>query len=153
MRLLGVHLIVKSTVQRKFGVYSKSSKKQYCTQRFLFSVLLWDLNYGNSTFQGVHEKLKPFLCSLCTTSFSKKSTLKMHIRSVHDKLRPFACDQCDAKFSQVSPCSILSWSSFRLIHTSAVFLLQKNRKFPISVLTQSYFLKYFYIFHFQTSSL
>ena len=51
--------------------------------------------------QGVHEKLKPFVCSLCSTSFSKKSTLKMHVRSVHDKLRPFTCDQCDAKFSQV----------------------------------------------------
>ena len=50
----------------------------------------------------VHEKKKPFLCTLCGNSYPSDHYLKSHIKSVHEGERRFKCPQCDAKFSQKS---------------------------------------------------
>jgi uncharacterized Zn-finger protein len=46
----------------------------------------------------VHEKLRPFECSICPAKFGKKFHLKTHVKGVHEKLRPFECSICKAKF-------------------------------------------------------
>ena len=60
--------------------------------------------------QVVHEGKKPFKCTLCDASFTKKSYMvthiasvhegKKHIESKHEKKRPYKCSKCDACFTQ-----------------------------------------------------
>ena len=46
----------------------------------------------------VHEKLKPFQCSHCESTFALKNTLKVHVRKVHGKMK--ACPHCETFFVQ-----------------------------------------------------
>ena len=39
--------------------------------------------------QTVHEGLKPFKCSICNSSFTRKPALKKHIKSVHENKNQF----------------------------------------------------------------
>jgi len=48
----------------------------------------------------VHEKEKPFKCDHCGTRFGQKANLDGHIRSVHEKEKPFKCDHCGTRFGQ-----------------------------------------------------
>lgn len=46
----------------------------------------------------VHEKLKPFRCQICESSFPYRDGLTRHIQMVHEKRRPFSCSFCSMKF-------------------------------------------------------
>ena len=43
-----------------------------------------------------HEGKKPFKCDICSSSFARKSNLKV----VHGGKKPFECDTCSDTFSQ-----------------------------------------------------
>ena len=47
----------------------------------------------------VHEGKKLYKCDTCQTSFSQKANLNGHIKKVHEKNKPFSCGSCNAKFS------------------------------------------------------
>ena len=44
---------------------------------------------------------KGVLCPVCYKIISKKSNLKVHLRSVHQKLRPYKCETCGRAFTQL----------------------------------------------------
>ena len=48
----------------------------------------------------VHDKLKPFICSICGYSCAKKNYLDKHMELVHSdsKVRPFKCLKCTSSF-------------------------------------------------------
>ena len=46
-------------------------------------------------------KQKPYVCPLCTESFSSKQELKKHTRA-HTGEKPYTCKQCSKSFSQVA---------------------------------------------------
>ena len=48
----------------------------------------------------VHLKLKPYVCDLFEMSFARKGHLKGHIKSIHEKIRPFECNQCKKSFAR-----------------------------------------------------
>ena len=50
--------------------------------------------------EAVHEGLKPFECPTCKKSFYEISHLKAHISEVHDKIKNFQCPKCDKKFGR-----------------------------------------------------
>ena len=50
----------------------------------------------------VHDKAKPFPCSICSSSFSTKSHLVRHIKQVHEGRKPHQCTICEASFHQKS---------------------------------------------------
>ena len=47
----------------------------------------------------VHDKLKPFNCSICSQQFSQKGHLNVHVKKVHEKLKQ-GCPHCDKSFHQ-----------------------------------------------------
>ena len=48
----------------------------------------------------VHEKKKPFVCSMCPSKFADKGHLDKHIGNVHEKKKPFVCSICPSKFAE-----------------------------------------------------
>lgn len=53
-----------------------------------------------SHVQQVHQKLRTYICHLCTKSFGKKSGLDRHILTVHEKMRNYYCDLCQKSFGE-----------------------------------------------------
>ena len=48
-----------------------------------------------------HEGIKPDIrCHLCNRSVATPSVLRNHMEQVHEKKRPYACTLCDLKFAQ-----------------------------------------------------
>ena len=47
----------------------------------------------------VHKGEKPFKCSICNYSASRKQHLDMHITSVHEGKKPFKCSICAGNFN------------------------------------------------------
>ncbi|XP_066294294.1 myoneurin-like [Branchiostoma lanceolatum] len=47
-----------------------------------------------------HTGEKPYHCSMCPARFSVKCNLKQHVKSMHLRDRPFKCDLCPADFTQ-----------------------------------------------------
>ena len=39
-------------------------------------------------------------CTICSKTFSRKTSLKVHIAAVHEGLKPFECPKCDKKFGR-----------------------------------------------------
>ncbi len=50
----------------------------------------------------VHEKIKPFKCTLCSYASSRSVDLKYHISTVHEKERKHICDLCDKEYRRSS---------------------------------------------------
>ena len=50
--------------------------------------------------RAVHDKVKPFICSICGYKCGKQNQLDKHMEWVHDdkKVRPFKCSKCSASF-------------------------------------------------------
>jgi KRAB domain-containing zinc finger protein len=51
----------------------------------------------------VHEKVhtvRPFICTVCNTSFASNTAFKHHIVSFHTDKRPFTCKECGETFKQ-----------------------------------------------------
>ena len=53
-----------------------------------------------SMFHQFMKKNRPFGCSKCSSKFTRRRSLKIHIGSIHERKKPFACNICDSKFSQ-----------------------------------------------------
>ena len=51
--------------------------------------------------KSVHEKEKPYKCTICDISFTAKASLNGHISSVHEKQKPQKCTICDTSFAQI----------------------------------------------------
>ena len=47
----------------------------------------------------VHEGKKLYKCDTCKTNFSQKANLNARIKTLHEKNKPFSCGSCNAKFS------------------------------------------------------
>ena len=65
----------------------------------------------------VHEKFKPFPCTLCEKSFPRAENLRLHTRLVHEKVRLFPCSECDMYFSTKSHAQ----RHFKKVHESKYF--------------------------------
>ena len=46
----------------------------------------------------VHERKKPYECSICSDTFSLKKGLKTHLASIHEGIKPFECSVCFKRF-------------------------------------------------------
>lgn len=49
----------------------------------------------------VHEKARPFKCTLCNSAFGQRNHLTQHVLVVHDKVKMYKCDLCSMTFSNV----------------------------------------------------
>ena len=58
------------------------------------------MNQLQGHIRAVHDKVKPFICSICGYKCGKQHQLDKHMELVHDeiKVRPIQCSQCDASF-------------------------------------------------------
>ena len=69
-----------------------------------YTCTLCGQNFGTKTHlkthtSGVHEKKKPNQCSICKKYYLNSGQLKMHA-DVHSGERPFGCNICDMKFKR-----------------------------------------------------
>ena len=48
----------------------------------------------------IHEKKKPFVCSMCPSKFATKGILKKHIAAMHENKKTFVCSLCWYKSTQ-----------------------------------------------------
>ena len=51
--------------------------------------------------ESVHEKKKPYICSICEKKFAQKGGLEKHIERIHETVQPskFKCSICNNNFS------------------------------------------------------
>ena len=47
-------------------------------------------------------------CIICSMKFANRAQLEEHARSVHEKLKPFKCTICDTKFTRKSGLCIMA---------------------------------------------
>ena len=45
--------------------------------------------------ESVHERFKPFKCTICDYETAEKGNLKQHIKSVYEDIKAFNCNICD----------------------------------------------------------
>ena len=50
----------------------------------------------------MHEKKKPFECSICNKKFTQKGHMNGHIASVHNEMKRYECNLCTLKYSNQS---------------------------------------------------
>ncbi|KAL7733698.1 hypothetical protein ACLKA6_011436 [Drosophila palustris] len=53
----------------------------------------------------VHNKIKPFICSVCGKKTARKASLIIHMRQ-HTGEKPLKCEHCNCKFSTRDPSSL-----------------------------------------------
>ena len=55
----------------------------------------------NQHINGIHEKMRPFKCEVCGSTFKRKAHLEVHSNDVHsdDPKHKFQCEKCDFKTS------------------------------------------------------
>lgn len=63
-----------------------TSKNGSRTKPFIFQI------------RSVHEKVKPYKCDKCSSTFAFKDGLQRHNQMVHDQIRPFSCSYCSLMF-------------------------------------------------------
>ncbi len=58
-------------------------------------------------FKSVHQKIRPYNCTMCTSTFSERNKLVKHRETVHRGSRPFVCQvpDCRKTFGQKSDCT------------------------------------------------
>jgi len=56
----------------------------------------------NQHIRAVHDRLKPFHCTLCNRSFGKKYDLTSHRSAVHLKVKGHTCQECRKPFAKRS---------------------------------------------------
>ena len=44
-----------------------------------------------------HTGVKPHVCAICGSSFSKQCSLRKHQRTIHEKMREHECEVCAMK--------------------------------------------------------
>ena len=72
--------------------------------------------------KAIHEKKKPFKCTICHSEFACKDYLEKHTGAVHEKLKPFKCTHCNSKFASKQYLERHYW------HTIAVHVLDEAKK-------------------------
>lgn len=109
-----LYIISVSTLQCEFFNSSKQEqarKYDAIIRKLPFRKLLcfslskaWQYKPLVTMFQerSVHQKYKPFKCSLCGMTFGFRDGLQRHTSMVHDQLRPYPCPRCDLKFKTKS---------------------------------------------------
>ena len=73
--------------------------------------------YLTTHIREVHQKIKPFKCSICGSDWQSNSIMISHIKAVHDVLKPFKCSFCDHTFSNKSNMAV----HIRAIHNEQSF--------------------------------
>lgn len=95
-------------------------------------------SFSKKRYLNAHEKLhvaeKPYACRFCPKCFSRKDSLDYHERS-HTGERPFACSVCQRKFASRSHAA-----SHELIHTG-------EKPFSCSVCRKKFARKSYMMFH------
>ena len=51
-------------------------------------------------FTAIHEETERLDCDICNSHFRCESELRRLVNSVHEKLKPFACKLCESTFSR-----------------------------------------------------
>ncbi|PXF42936.1 Zinc finger and BTB domain-containing protein 14 [Gracilariopsis chorda] len=76
---------------------SKESRTcKYCKREFS------GVSNLNKHINGVHRRIRPFVCHKCGSAFQYKSMLKNHENSVHLGIRPYECSHCTKRFTDKS---------------------------------------------------
>lgn len=63
---------------------------------------IWSNGKPQNPVRTVHEKLKPFECQVCSSTFRLENPLKIHIRAVYETMMPFECPLSLTIFGQNS---------------------------------------------------
>ena len=50
--------------------------------------------------ESVHEGKKPFTCTICNSSYTRKLSLRQHIATVHEGNKPYACTLCKSSYTR-----------------------------------------------------
>jgi len=56
--------------------------------------------------QSMHEKLKPYVCDLCSCRFSQRGNLKAHVLQVHvlpaEDEKVYKCEECSCVYRRLA---------------------------------------------------
>jgi uncharacterized Zn-finger protein len=52
--------------------------------------------------KSAHEGKKAYQCSICSTQFTSKQHMAVHIYFIHEGKKPFKCDICNKDFAEKS---------------------------------------------------
>ncbi|KAJ8908865.1 hypothetical protein NDN08_005569 [Rhodosorus marinus] len=60
--------------------------------------LLLSTQPGGAFEEKRKSQVKSYFCEKCSTGFTAKGSLKVHLRTVHEGLRPYGCGECNKQF-------------------------------------------------------
>ena len=65
--------------------------------------------------ESAHDRIKPHMCSICGTSFSRKDVLDNHIQKMHNENKEqYKCSYCDAIFLHKKKLKAIKKPSFQM---------------------------------------